>query len=84
MVDANSDFGKCGEHLTWEYDEDTKTLTSGERAFNDCRGLKEITFAGEVEEIGERTFYSCTGLKCPTEREEDWCGKEVQCLKLRK
>ncbi|MDE5883615.1 MAG: leucine-rich repeat domain-containing protein, partial [Oscillospiraceae bacterium] len=70
--------GTCGENLTWEFDEETGTLTiSGTGAMTDWEmsedspwfyneNIKEVIIEDGVTTIGDYAFYECSTLESVT------------------
>ena len=74
MVASADDSGKCGENLTWKYEEASKTLTiSGTGAMTDydsgqspwrkyCQDIVNLVLDDGIMSIGNCAFSSCSGL----------------------
>ena len=76
IIEPNS--GKCGDNLTWAYEEATQTLTiSGSGAmysynsttvpwYNYCGNIKKAVIGGSVTNIGNYAFSGCSNLTTVT------------------
>ena len=72
--DETATVGTCGDDLTWEFDEDTGTLTisgsgemddysySGSPWYDLRASITEVELGSGITSIGEYAFYQCTGL----------------------
>lgn len=69
---AGNESGSCGDNVSWEFDENTLTLTvSGEGAMTEAPwqnleikdNIKSVVIEDGVTEISQKAFERCAGLK---------------------